>query len=114
MGTTAAVVIGAVVGYLVGSIPRAHLVARGGGIGLLAGGDRNPGYWTARSCLSRRASILVFAGDAGKGALAAAVGRALGGPWWVGYVAAGAAMVGHAWPVFARFHGGRSVLTFAG
>jgi glycerol-3-phosphate acyltransferase PlsY len=29
-------------------------------------------------------------------------------------VGAGAAMVGHAWPLFARFRGGRSVLTFAG
>jgi glycerol-3-phosphate acyltransferase PlsY len=30
------------------------------------------------------------------------------------YVGAGAAMVGHAWPLFARFRGGRSVLTFVG
>ena len=102
-------------GYLLGSIPVAQLVAhRAAGVDLRAVGDRNPGFWNARGHLSRRAAVIVFAGDAGKGALAAAVGRALGGPWWIGYVAAGAAMVGHAWPVFARFRGGRSVLTFVG
>ena len=114
MGTPAAVVIAAVAGYLLGSVPVAQLVARREGVDLFAVGDRNPGYWNARGHLSRRASALVFAGDAGKGALAAALGRALAGPWWVGYVAAGAAMVGHAWPVFAHFRGGRSVLTFVG
>ena len=58
----------------------------------------------------------VFAGDVLKGAAAAGVGLLLAPPgdWWVGYVAGFAAMVGHAWPVFARFRGGRSVLTFAG
>jgi glycerol-3-phosphate acyltransferase PlsY len=114
METPGAAVIAAVVGYLLGSIPVAQLVARREGVDLLAVGDRNPGFWNARSHLPRRTSALVFAGDAGKGALAAAIGRALPGPWWVGYVAAGAAMVGHAWPVFARFRGGRSVLTFVG
>jgi glycerol-3-phosphate acyltransferase PlsY len=34
--------------------------------------------------------------------------------WGVGYVGGAAAMVGHAWPVFAQFRGGRSVLTFVG
>jgi glycerol-3-phosphate acyltransferase PlsY len=51
-----------------------------------------------------------------KGVLAAGVGRALAPPgaWGVGYGAVGAAMVGHAWPAFAGFRGGRSVLTFVG
>jgi glycerol-3-phosphate acyltransferase PlsY len=114
MGTPATAVIAVVAGYLLGSIPIALLVARRDGVDLLAVGDRNPGYWNARCHLSRRASVLVFAGDVGKGALAAGLGRAIGGPWWIGYLAAGAAMVGHAWPVFARFRGGRSVLTFVG
>jgi glycerol-3-phosphate acyltransferase PlsY len=36
------------------------------------------------------------------------------GQWWLGYIGGFAAMVGHAWPVFDRFRGGRSVLCFVG
>ncbi|HEY3484132.1 MAG TPA: glycerol-3-phosphate acyltransferase [Ilumatobacteraceae bacterium] len=106
-----------VVGYLVGSLPIAGLVARRHGVpDLRAVGDRNPGYWNAKTMLGRRAALPVFAGDLAKGALAAAVGVALAadGQWWLAYLATGAAMIGHAYPVFAGFRGGRSVLTFVG
>ena len=58
----------------------------------------------------------MFIGDVAKGAAAALVGLALANPgvWGLAYVGAGAAMVGHAFPVFAHFRGGRSVLTFVG
>ena len=112
--TALAVTVTVVVGYLLGSIPVAVLVARARGVDLRAVGDRNPGYWNAKESLGRRAALPVFVGDAAKGAVAAAVGVVLGGPWWVGYVGAAAAMIGHAWPVFAGFRGGRSVLTFVG
>jgi glycerol-3-phosphate acyltransferase PlsY len=99
---------------------------------LRAVGDRNPGYWNARETVGRRAAVPVFVGDVAKGAAAAAVGLVVaalvdtdgvmtsGAPttaadlWWFGYVGGGAAMVGHAWPVFAGFRGGRSILTFTG
>jgi acyl phosphate:glycerol-3-phosphate acyltransferase len=112
--TGLAVVLTAVAGYLLGSVPVAVVVGRAHGVDLRTAGDRNPGYWNAKEVLGRRAALPVFVGDALKGALAAAVGLALGGPWWVGYVGGAAAMIGHAWPVFAGFRGGRSVLTFVG
>ena len=112
--TGVAVVVTAVAGYLLGSIPVAVLVGRAQGVDLRTVGDRNPGYWNAKEVLGRRAAIPVFAGDVVKGALAAGVGLLLGGPWWVGYIGGAAAMIGHAWPVFAGFRGGRSVLTFVG
>jgi glycerol-3-phosphate acyltransferase PlsY len=117
------------VGYLLGSIPVAALVTRRD---LRTVGDRNPGYWNARETLGRRAAVPVFVGDVAKGAAAAAVGLVVAGLvdteglvtsgapttsadlWWLGYVGGGAAMVGHAWPVFAGFRGGRSILTFTG
>ena len=77
-------------------------------------GIATPATGTRRRLLGRRAAVPVFVGDVAKGALAALVGLLLGGPWWVGYVGVAAAMVGHAWPVFAGFRGGRSVLTFVG
>ena len=116
-GTAGDVVVAVVVGYVIGSIPIANLVARrGGGHDLREVGDRNPGYWNAKEMLGRRAAVPVFVGDVAKGAVAAGIGLALADPgvWGVAYVATGAAMVGHAFPLFAGFRGGRSVLTFVG
>lgn len=115
-------------GYLLGSVPTAVLVARRRGLDPRTVGDRNPGYWNVKEQLGRSAAAPVFAGDVVKGAAAGVVGRALdpgdgdGGvsdddgdrAWTVGHTAVAAAMVGHAYPVFAGFRGGRSVLTFVG
>jgi glycerol-3-phosphate acyltransferase PlsY len=111
------IVVAIVVGYLVGSVPVANLVARRrAALDLRDVGDRNPGFWNARETLGRRAAIPVFVGDVAKGIIAAGVGWLIAddGVWGLAYVGGGAAMVGHAFPVFARFRGGRSVLTFVG
>jgi acyl phosphate:glycerol-3-phosphate acyltransferase len=111
------VIVTLAAGYLLGSIPVAGIVAaRRAGVDLRTVGDRNPGYWNAKAAIGRRRALPVFVGDVGKGATAALVGRVLAGDgeWWLAYVGTGAAMVGHAFPVFARFRGGRSVLTFVG
>ena len=105
------------VGYLVGSVPFALLVARRHGIDdLREVGDRNPGYWNTMEQLGQRSALPVFVGDAAKGAIAAGFGLLLAGDgqWWMPVVGGGAAMVGHAYPVFAGFRGGRSVLAFVG
>jgi len=106
----------AAAGYLLGSIPVADLVARRGAVDLRRVGDGNPGYWNARASFGRRAALPVLVGDIAKGAAAAAVGRfaAASGDWRPPVVATGAAMAGHAWPVFAGFRGGRAVATFIG
>lgn len=121
MGVTDSIVVTilvvVVVGYLVGSIPIANLIARRrAAVDLRTVGDHNPGYWNAKEQLGRRAAVPVFVGDVLKGAVAAAIGLWLAGAgqWWLAYVGAAAAMVGHAFPVFAGFRGGRSVLTFVG
>ncbi|MFP5488898.1 MAG: glycerol-3-phosphate acyltransferase [Acidimicrobiia bacterium] len=109
----------AAAGYLIGSIPVANLVARRHGVrDLRTVGDRNPGYWNARETIGPRAAAPIFVGDVTKGAAAAgvgaAVGSATGGPWWSASLGGGAAMIGHAVPIFAGGRGGRSVLTFVG
>ena len=113
------IVVAALVGYLIGSLPTAGWWARRQGVtDLRRVGDGNPGYWNARQQLGVRASLPVFVLDVAKGALAAACGWALSGgvdaAWVLPVVGGGAAMVGHAWPVFAGFRGGRSILTFVG
>jgi glycerol-3-phosphate acyltransferase PlsY len=115
--TSVAILLVGIVGYLLGSFTVANQVARRHGIDdLRATGDRNPGFWNTKEQIGARAALPVFGVDVTKGALAAGYGTLLAtnGPWWLPYLGGGAAMVGHAWPVFAGLRGGRSVLTFVG
>ena len=100
-------------GYLLGSVPFALLVARRHGVDLYATADGNPGAWNALEQLGARRAWPAFVLDAARGTAAGALGLALGG-LWVGYAAVAAAMVGHALPLFARLRGGKSVMTFVG
>jgi glycerol-3-phosphate acyltransferase PlsY len=110
-----AAVVACVLAYLVGSVPTAVVVGRRHGVDIRAVGDRNPGWWNTQETLGRRAARPVFALDAAKGLVAGGLGHVVAdGRWWVPYVVVAAAMVGHAWPVFAGFRGGRCVLTFVG
>ena len=110
-----ALAVAVVVGYLLGSIPVAVLVARARGFDPRSVGDRNPGYWNVKEHVGARASLPVFVGDVAKGAAAGGVGVLLdGSAWGIAYAAVAAAMLGHAFPVFAGFRGGRSILAFAG
>jgi glycerol-3-phosphate acyltransferase PlsY len=103
----------AVMGYILGSIPFAALVAARHGVDLRAVGDGNPGAWNALDQLGARRAWPAFALDGAKGLAAGALGVALGGVD-AGYVGVAAAMAGHAWPAFARLRGGKAVMTFAG
>jgi acyl phosphate:glycerol-3-phosphate acyltransferase len=102
-----------IVAYLLGSIPVSLLVARRHGVDLRRTADGNPGAWNALEQLGPRRAWPAFAGDALKGTAAGLLGVALGGVWG-GYAAVGAAMLGHAFPLFAGLRGGKSVMTFAG
>jgi len=115
--TALAILLVAMTGFELGSIPIANLVARRYGVAdLRAVGDRNPGFWNAFELLGLRRALPIFGGDVAKGAAAAALGAALArdGQWWMAALGTAAAMVGHAFPIFAGFRGGRSVLTFVG
>jgi glycerol-3-phosphate acyltransferase PlsY len=114
-GVSASLAVATVVGYLLGSLPIADTVARRHGVDdLRSAGDLNPGFWNVMQLLGWRTALPVLIGDTGKGAIAASIGLAVSDRWWAPYVCGLAAMVGHAWPVFAGWHGGRSVLTFVG
>ncbi|WP_067460141.1 glycerol-3-phosphate acyltransferase [Actinomadura macra] len=111
----APVLVAVIGGYLLGSVPVAVLVGRVHGFDPREVGDRNPGFWNVMERLGWKAAVPVFAGDMLKGTLAGLVGLAVSsGSILPVYAAVAAAMVGHAWPVFAGWRGGRSILTFAG
>jgi acyl phosphate:glycerol-3-phosphate acyltransferase len=106
-------VAAALIGYILGSTPVSLLVARRHGVDLYATADGNPGAWNALEQLGPRRAWPAFAGDGLKGTVAAGAGLALGGTP-VAYAALASAMLGHAFPLFARFRGGKAVMTFVG
>ena len=108
-------IVVALLGYLIGSIPVANLLARRAGApDLREVGDKNPGFWNAKAHLDRWSSTFVFIGDVLKGALPVAIALIVGLEWWQSYLVGLAAIAGHAWPLFARFRGGKGVLTWVG
>jgi len=106
-------VVSALLGYLLGSIPVALLVARRHGVDLRRTGDGNPGAWNALEQLGARRAWPAFIGDALKACVAGLAGWALAG-WWGAWAGVAGAMAGHAFPIFAGFRGGKAVMCFVG
>ena len=101
-------------GYLVGSMPFAYLLARRRGIDLRQVGSGNVGATNVLRTSGARQAVLAMCLDAAKGAIAVLVaGAVTAGP--ATPMAAGlAAVIGHIYPVWLRFHGGKGVATAAG
>ncbi len=112
MLTTVAIVIAA---YLLGSIASAIIVGRLLGTGdPRTAGSRNPGATNMLRIGGRKAGVLTLVGDMLKGLLAVLIARALGAGADVQAMAAGAAFLGHLFPVFFGFRGGKGVATALG
>ena len=101
-------------GYLAGSIPFAFLVARRHGIDLRRSGSGNIGATNVLRTSGAPLAVTAMLLDAGKGTVAVLIARALTeGP--ATPVAAGlAAIIGHVYPVWLQFRGGKGVATAAG
>jgi glycerol-3-phosphate acyltransferase PlsY len=101
------------VAYGLGTFPSAILIARANGIDISTFGSGNPGASNVTRALGWRKGVWVYALDAAKGAIATGLGLALDGrplAYWCG----AAAIVGHMFPVFRRFNGGKGVATGSG
>jgi glycerol-3-phosphate acyltransferase PlsY len=104
-----------VIGYLLGSIPTAYIVSRWRkGVDIRKVGSRNMGAANVMRQIGAHEGVLVGIVDLAKGAGAILIARALNlsQPWvfGVGF----AALVGHNFPVFAGFRGGRGSATIIG
>ena len=115
MAGNAADAAGCAAGYLIGSVPFGLIVGKAvGGLDVRDFGSGNMGTANVLRTVGARAGAITFGLDVAKGAAAVALARKLGADP-VGQAAAGlAACVGHSWPVFARFRGGKAVATAFG
>lgn len=108
------ILLWAVIGYLLGSIPTGVLVARARGLGdLRAIGSGNIGATNVLRSGDKSAAAMTLLGDALKGAIAVMLARALGSDL-TAQAAGLAAFVGHCWPIWLRFRGGKGVATYLG
>jgi glycerol-3-phosphate acyltransferase PlsY len=102
-------------GYFIGSIPTAYIAGR-----LLKGkdirrlGDANMGAANAFRQLGAKVGITVGIIDAAKGVLAVVIAQLANIPQLAVLLTGVAVVVGHNWPVFLRFRGGRGEATTIG
>ena len=104
-----------IIAYLLGAIPTAYVAGRlrrGEDIRQLGGG--NMGALNATRELGFKIGVIVLLADAAKGAGAILIARYLGvSQIWI-FLAGFAAVVGHCWPVFLKFKGGKGAATTMG
>ena len=103
-----------VAGYLLGSVPFGMVMARVMGLGNLRDiGSGNIGATNVLRTGNKKAAFLTLVFDAGKGAVAVVLARFLLGET-AAQLAGFAAFLGHLFPVWLRFKGGKGVATFLG
>jgi len=103
-------------GYLLGSIPFGLIATRLGGAGDIRSiGSGNIGATNVLRSGRKDLALITLLGDGGKGAVAVLIAR------WLTHdtalvvaLAGGAAFVGHLFPIWLKFNGGKGVATFFG
>ena len=100
--------------YLAGSIPFAFLLARAAGVDVRVAGSGNVGAANVLRTAGLWRGALVMGLDVAKGALAVLPAVALNAGATIVALAAAAAVVGHVYPVWLRFRGGKGVAVSAG
>ncbi|SPF77556.1 glycerol-3-phosphate 1-O-acyltransferase PlsY [Pseudoprimorskyibacter insulae] len=104
----------AVIGYLIGSVPFGILITKAMGLGNLRDiGSGNIGATNVLRTGSKPAAAATLLLDGGKGALAVLLARAMVGED-AAQVAGLLAFLGHCFPVWLKFKGGKGVATFLG
>ena len=101
-------------GYLVGALPFAFLMTRARGIDLRQAGSRNLGAANVLRTVGVAPALTVMVLDVAKGALAVIVIQSVMGDLLPSIAAGLAAIVGHIYPFWLRFRGGKGVATSAG
>ncbi len=108
-------ILAALIGYLLGSLNTSLIVGKFYGVDVRHHGSGNAGMTNTMRTLGKKAALFVLLGDAAKGILAFSAGYYIcgGNPQGHlgGMLTGTAAILGHLWPVFFGFKGGKGVLT---
>ncbi len=101
--------------YLIGSFSSAVVVCKVMGLSdPREGGSNNPGATNVLRLHGKPAAIITLAGDLLKGLLPILIGKMIGVPHAVLAFMGLAAFLGHLYPVFFGFEGGKGIATFIG
>jgi len=112
---TLAILSWAALGYLLGSLPFAVIVSKAFGLAdPRTFGSGNPGATNVLRSGNKIAALLTLLGDAAKGWLAMFLAGQLGADATGAAVAGVAAFLGHVFPIFLKFKGGKGVATALG
>ena len=104
-----------IIGYLLGCSNMATYLAKAKGVDVSAGGSGNPGASNATILMGWRAGILVAVHDAGKALLAVIIVKLLfPDARGVDVVAGAACVLGHIFPLFFKFKGGKGFASYIG
>lgn len=108
----------ALVGYILGSIPFGVLVAKRAGVDIFSVGSGNPGATNVLRSVGKPAGYLVFTLDFIKGLIATTwflfPWISFSGDSTLGLWGLPGAVLGHTYPIFSRFRGGKGVATTMG
>ncbi len=100
--------------YFLGNISPSYLLAKKKtNVDIRTVGSGNAGTTNVLRYMGKKAAVAVLIGDLLKGAVASYTGYRLGG-MEIGYLCALAVVIGHVFPVFLKFHGGKGVATSIG
>jgi acyl phosphate:glycerol-3-phosphate acyltransferase len=103
------------VGYVLGSIQPGLIVGRlWRGVDVREYGSGKTGFTNTLRTLGLVPALIVVAGDIGKGAIPVLIGHLVFDSSWAATLGGVGAVIGHTWPVFAGFRGGRGVATSFG
>jgi glycerol-3-phosphate acyltransferase PlsY len=108
------IVLSLILAYLLGSLPFAYIISLRSGLDIRKIGDYNVGAFNVFRHAGLKAGILTLLLDMSKGAAAVILARALHADEIVVYLSGIFAVVGHNWPVFLKFKGGRGEATVIG
>jgi glycerol-3-phosphate acyltransferase PlsY len=106
------ILLAAVLGYLLGSVPFGLVITKAAGLGdIRKVGSGNIGATNVLRTGRKDLALATLLLDSGKGAIAVLIAYALN---WPPEVAGAAAFLGHCFPVWLKFQGGKGVATFLG
>lgn len=103
-----------VVAYLLGSIPSGYVLGKLSGVDVRAAGSGNVGATNVARVVGKRQGILTLVIDVAKGVLPIVIGRRVHLPELAIACAGIAAFLGHLYPIYLKFKGGKGVATALG